>query len=391
MSDCYFPTVNGVSASVGTLTGSLGETGHPVFLLVPAVESGLRNSLLPDDCLSRPAENLILARTASMVLPQLRDNRIGLFWPLKIWRELEEFQPQIIHIHTPGSLGFAAMIWARFKGLPYVFSHHTLFEEYLTYFPFSENLSRLLVLKWIRMFWQGAEAVIAPSFSIKGRIRLQGCRKDIYVIPTGINTEEFREGREDIFKEELGLREKPFIYVGRLAYEKSIDFILKALALLKVRGISAKLALIGGGPAEQSLRKMAEKLGIAENVFFLGWRRREELRHYYASAQALLFASETETQGLAAAEAESCALPAIAVESSGISEAVPLSSPLTVKPGDLEGFAQRIELLMNDTELSHRLGREAREHVRDHFSVQKMRQAALNMYNNIFARSQNNI
>lgn len=383
VSDCYFPTVNGVSASVKTLTESLSRAGSPIFLMVPSVEEDRLSSLFPKNPLSLADENLILARTASLVMPQLKDNRVGLAWPLRIWRELDGFKPEIVHIHTPGSLGFAALVWARLKGLPCVFSHHTLFEEYLTYFPAPEKLSRFLIMKWMRMFWRGARAVVAPSFSIKGRLQLQGCRRDIYIIPTGIDTEAFKEGGEDIFAAELGLREKPFIYVGRLAFEKSIDFILRALAVLKTRGISAQLALIGRGPAERSLKELAAELGIADRVFFLGWRRREELKHYYSSARALLFASETETQGLAVAEAEACAIPAVVVESSGISEAVPLSSPLTVKPGDLEGFAQRIEMIINDGELSLRLGREAREHIRDNYSVWKMRRDVLTMYNNV--------
>lgn len=385
-SDCFFPTVNGVSTSIDSLSCGLASQGSQVMLIVPEVPQNRQfyNSDVTDrqEISDVSGGSLLIRKFSSAVMPQLKDNRIGFPWPFKIWKDIKNFNPKAVHIHTPGTIGLMGLIWAKLNKKPICFTHHTLFEEYLTYFPLPPWAAYPLVLGWLKIFWKASDKVIAPSEEIKLRVEQQGCRTQVTVIPTGVDSDFAENGDPLRLRRELGTDRAPFLYVGRLAYEKSIDFILKALALVKKKyGFEVPFALIGGGPAEEDLRCLSASLGLEKNVHFLGWRSREHLKDYYKSALAFLFASQTETQGLVIIEAESAGLPAVAVKASGVNEAVPCGSPLLSEPGNLESFADHIADLWQNPDKAAALGRLGRIHAAGNFS----RASVLRLYSRFYA------
>ncbi len=374
--DCYFPTINGVCSSIKSLVGGLAEMDHQILLIAPSVPDKLSNFSTDIDLNEKKIKLLYLA---SMVMPQLKDNRIGFPWPWKIWSEIKKFSPELIHIHTPGTVGLMGLIYAKLFKIPYIFTHHTLFEEYLTYFPLPGALSKRLILAWMRLFWNNSYLVIAPSKKVSQRLIEQRCKAPFKVIPSGLNLGSFRNGCGDKLEKELYLSDKPFLYVGRVAYEKSIDFIIEAfaglIAKLKTEENGDKnakalphLVIIGDGPARIDLEKLVDSKNLSLLVHFLGWRKREELKDYYASSLAFVFASETETQGLVVAEAEASGLPVIAVKASGVDEALPPEYNLSVDSGQSEKFAQYMYELWTDREKAEELGLIASKFVENNFS-----------------------
>lgn len=369
VSDCYLPTVNGVCISIQKLVRGLAAKGEEVALLTPSIakNSDLLSSQFKDEC----APNLEHWRFSSWVVPQMANNHFSWPWPLANWSRLKRFKPQVVHIHTPGNLGLYAYLWAKAQGLPYIFTHHTLFDEYLSYSPLPESLSRGIILNWMRLFWNGARLVLAPSPTVRERLQKQGCRVPIEVWPTPIEDRQAEVTSSTLLQEELSLERPPFLYVGRLAFEKSLDFILRALARLKGEGLEAPWVLIGDGPARSSLEALAKELGL-EKVYFLGWRAPQDLPNYYASALAFLFASQTETQGLVVAEAEMAGLPVVAIKASGVVEALPPMSPGLVNPGDLATFATKMEELWGDPQWAQRLGAQGRSFVQANLGLEPL-------------------
>ncbi|MBQ7528354.1 glycosyltransferase, partial [bacterium] len=252
------------------------------------------------------------------------------------------------------------------------------FDEYLIYFPLPEKIAKWIIIKWLNFFWNNAQAVISPSAEVAERMKYQGCKSDVVVIPTAIDEKLFENGDEELLRKELNLERRPLLYVGRIAYEKSLDFLLKVLHNLKDKGHNLPFVLIGDGPAKSDLQRQAERLGI--RAYFLGWRKREELKDYYASAEAFIFASQTETQGLVVAEAESARLPVIAVKASGIVEAVPAEDNLLVDSMDVEVFAQNILHILQDKPFKDDLIRRGREHVKAHFSINGVTDKVISLY-----------
>lgn len=361
-SDCYFPTINGVSTSIETAASALQSSGQQVCLFLPTHPE--------QDSRSAP---LAEVRLPSVVLPVLKDNRLGFPVNRAFWQAVKQRNFDLVHIHTPGTLGLLGLFYAKLRGLPYVFTHHTLFEEYLHYLPLPKKLTAAPVMAWMRMFWNNAQAVIAPSQSIAERLALQGLTVPCQVIPTAINAMalgclEDKEANDPLIPSADSSVNRfcsaennyHLLYVGRLAFEKSLDFLLSALKEIIESRPEAILTFVGDGPARTSLEKMAEQLGIQDHTRFVGWRPRCELAAFYRQARCFLFASQTETQGLVLLEAQTCGCPVVAVAAQGVNEAVSHGKGgFLVAPGNLRDYVDYTLELLNKEGTYHRLSRDA--------------------------------
>ncbi|MGM9998115.1 MAG: glycosyltransferase [Candidatus Bruticola sp.] len=393
--DCYFPTINGVCSSIKSLVYGLFTAGFEVLTVAPKVPQKsciFFENKIPETVEKENGPEFVYF--SSIVLPQLKDNRLGFPWPLAVWSKIKSFAPEVVHVHTPGPIGLMGLIYARLYKLPCVFTHHTLFEEYLTYFPFPQNMSKRLILAWMKLFLNGSSLVIAPSKKVSQRLLEQGYHSSIRVIPSGLNVSSFRNGDGNRLKEELKLNDKPFLYVGRIAYEKSINLIIESFSklieklknsefFLEKQTYLPHLVLIGDGPARKNLEEIVNNLGLSSLVHFLGWRRREELKDYYASSLAFVFASITETQGLTVAEAEAAGLPVIAVKAGGVDEALPPDSFLGIEKQDSDKLAYLMEELWKDRRKASELGSLASEFIENNFSDKKILSVYKDLYDSL--------
>jgi len=367
--DCYHPIVNGVTTSIHLQVQALTQAGHDVRLFAPAVP-GYRDS------------ETWVRRFASVRFPLHPEERVSFPLPLGHLREALAFNPDVVHLHTPFNVGALGWLVASRLGRPRVFTHHTLFEEYLHYVPLPPDVLRPVALGLCRFFWNTSVVVVAPSQQVAQRQCEQGLRRPLRVIPTGVDVESFRGGDPRIPREELGLSpEDPvLLYMGRLAREKSLDFLLEALGLARQRAPGLRLLLVGDGPHRPILQQRARELGLEDAAVFLGYRPRGDLKHYLAASSLFVFASQTETQGLVLLEAQSAGVPVLAVRASGCTEAVASGrSGFLVEPGDLQGFTETLLRVVSDRELRARLAEGALGHAQT-FSVATMGARMLEVY-----------
>jgi len=360
-SDCYHPIVNGVTTSIELQVSTLQEAGHEVRLFAPGVPG------------HTDVEGWV-RRFASCTFPLHREERVSLPWPAANFLEVLRFAPDVVHLHTPFNVGLFGWLAAAGLGCPRVFTHHTLFEEYLHYVPLPPAWLRPVAVGLCRWFWNTSAVVVAPSHEVAERQRRQGLRRPLQVIPTGVDVASFRAGDAAGPRRELGLsgQERVLLYMGRVAREKCLDFLLEAVARARREDPRLRLVVIGDGPERPALQAQADRLGLNGHVTFLGYRPRACLRHYLAAATAFVFTSRTETQGLVLLEAQAAGVPVLAVRASGTSEAVvPERSGFLVDPGDLEAFVAALLRLVGDEALRQRLSVGALEQA-DRFSVGTM-------------------
>lgn len=374
--DCYHPIVNGVTTSIQLQIEFLKQAGHQVRLFAPAVP-GYRDS---DPC---------VRRFASVRFPLHPEERFSFPVPMAHLREALEFKPDLVHLHTPFNVGFFGWMVAAALGVPRVFTHHTLFEEYLHYVPLPPGWLRPVALGLCRFFWNSARLVVAPSQQVGQRQLQQGLQRPVWIIPTGVDVESFQGGDPRIPREELGLgpEEPLLLYMGRVAREKSLDFLFEALVRARRTAPGLRLLVVGDGPDRPMIQQRAETLGLREAALFLGYRPRTELKHYLAAAQLFVFASQTETQGLVLLEAQSAGLPVLALRASGSTEAVdPGRSGFLVEPGDLQSFSETLLRILNDPELRSRLAAGALEQAQA-FSISAMGERMMEAYEEAAGRS----
>ncbi len=368
-SDCYHPIVNGVTTSIQLLASALRRAGHQVRLFAPSVPG------------HSDAEAWV-RRFSSFTFPLHPEERVSLPWPAVNFLEASRFAPHVVHLHTPFNVGLFGWWVAARLGRPRVFTHHTLFEEYLHYVPLPPPWLKPVAVGLCRWFWNTSAAVVAPSREVAERQVQQGLRRPLSVIPTGVDVASFQGGDASGPRQELGLQDgdRILLYMGRVAREKSLDFLLEAVARARRDDPRLRLVLVGDGPERPALQARALELGLEGHAAFLGYRPRASLRHYLAAATAFVFTSQTETQGLVLLEAQAAGVPVLAVRASGTTEAVlPERSGFLVEPGDTGVFAAAMVRLVGDEALLRRLSDGAREQA-ERFSVEAMSVRMLEVY-----------
>jgi len=198
--------------------------------------------------------------------------------------------------------------------------------------------------------------VEAVSPSTADDLVSRGFRRDrIVVIPNGVDLDWYRPGEEPRFEQPT------LLYLGRLKRYKRVDLVIRALAVLRERGVDARLLVAGRGDHEPALRSLVGELGLEDAVRFLGFVPEEEKRRLFQRAWVHVLTSPKEGWGITNLEAAACGTPTVASDSPGLRDSVvDGSTGFLVPHGDVEALADRLTRLLTDAGLRERLGREAR-------------------------------
>ena len=364
--EVYRPVVNGVVASVDTLAEGLRERGHQVYCFTPR---------MPGYSESEGA----VFRMPSLPLPTRTPYRLTL--PLVSRRNVNTVikRLSLVHVHSMFVTGWMGMRYARRYGMPLVYTYHTQLEEYAHYVPFDETTTRRAASQLTRTFANLADAVVVPTPAMAARLRELGVTARVEVVPTGIDVDRFGSGRVDSeLRARIGARptDRLVLCVSRLAKEKNLELLLEALALTGDPNL--KLAIAGDGPDREELEAKAAECGVADRVTFLGIVAREQLPDLYASAEAFVMPSTSETQGLVQAEALAAGAHVIVADAPQNREVVG-SAGLAIE-ANAPSFARAMAAVPAvRQELTARLAREAAQR----FSIDGQLDRMLSLYESL--------
>ncbi|UCC68007.1 MAG: glycosyltransferase, partial [Armatimonadota bacterium] len=210
------------------------------------------------------------------------------------------------------------------------------------------------------------DCVTASTSVVRDFLRQQGVETRIATVPLGVPAMPASPGGRDRVRRMLGLTsERPtLLYVGRLTKEKRLDLLLRAVARLR-RTHEFRLCVVGSGPMEGSLRRLAQRLGISDRVIFCGSVPHEQMADYYSAADIFVFPSPTDTMGLVLVEAMSAGLPCVAVGKYGPGEVVIDGETGFVVPFDEQRLAGATAELLTNRRLRHRMARAALQRASD--------------------------
>lgn len=353
VSDVYFPRVNGVSTSMHTFRQGLAEQGLQVDLIVPRY-----GDEADDD------EGVI--RVPGRALPNDPEDRLVSWKAMhrRVFARAGDYD--LIHVQTPFVAHYAGVAAARKRGLPVVITYHTLFEEYLQHYvpALPASWLRRLARQFSRRQCNAVDAVVVPSSAMAARLVDYGVTTPLEVLPTGIPLQRFARGNGAAFRRAHAIStERPLaLFVGRVAHEKNIGFLLEALAHAHKHCPAALLLITGDGPAKAALQHHAAQLGLADSVRFMGYLDRDtELPDCYAAADAFVFASRTETQGLVLLEALAAGTPVIALAAMGTTDIVVNAPGCLAPPDDPRSFGLALAKLLSDPALRQSLAAQARQ------------------------------
>lgn len=353
ISDVYYPRINGVSTSIATSRKALHGLGHQTLLVAPEYPG-----------YSEPEENIV--RVPSLYLPLDPEDRIMRTRPLRQrMQALASQRYDLVHIHTPFVAHRAGTWLARRLGIPAVETYHTFFEEcfhhYLPVLP--RSWMRLAARAVSRRLERGLDGLIVPSRAIEQALRRYGLRVPIRIIPTGLDLAEFTAGDKQRFCRTHGLDpDRPtLVYVGRVAHEKNIGFLLEVVNQVRRTVPEVLLVVAGEGPAREALQRRVDQLQLSANVVFIGYLQRgQPLWDCYAAGDAFVFASKTETQGLVLLEALALGVPVISTAELGTSDVLKDCGGAVLAEDNVADFTAKTLGVLNDRELRLALRARAR-------------------------------
>ena len=360
LSDVFFPRVNGVSTSIQTYRSDLQALGHQVTLVAPQYPSAIVAATAATD----PIDTV---RIESRGVPRDPEDRLLKWGPLMRWAEsLRPDDVDVIHIQTPFVAHYAGLRLARRLGCPVVETYHTYFEHYLHHYVpgIPAALTRSLARRMTVSQCGAVQAVISPSRQMADALRDYGVKTPIEVLPTGLPPAAFGAGNGAAFRAQFGIpAQRPVItFVGRVAHEKNIDFLLQMLVELRRRVPDVLMVIAGEGPAEQHLRALAARLGLEPNVLFIGYLERTRgLLDCYRAADAFVFASRTETQGLVLLEAMAQGTPVVSTAVMGTVDVLSGAGGAVVVPEEVGPFADAVAGVLRDPRHRDELSGRARD------------------------------
>ncbi|MCD6571375.1 MAG: glycosyltransferase [Deltaproteobacteria bacterium] len=371
-SNTYWPFTGGVPVAVDTMAEQLMAKGHKVSIITSTNAGEMKDPPY-------------VHRINYLSLPGIPESRLkisnrnqwiwNLFWAIdtplggrialsardQIRHIVEDEAIDIIHVNQPFGLGLQALLVAKEKGIPCIYTFHTQYEHYLKGILVENPLISHIVSHYSYKFANSCDYVIAPSETIKTLLLKHHVRVPIKVIPTGVgNAFAYRGNRAFIRRKyNISKNTKVFITVSRLSSAKNVGAIIRAFSLIHGKEPDTHLLIVGDGREKAALEREAEKLGITDAVSFTGDIPRKNLPHYYAGADIFLFASRYESQGIVLIEAMATGLPIISFDIPAAREALKGSGASLVN--NAEEMALKAVCLLKDKSLRREISICSRE------------------------------
>lgn len=339
-SDTCFPQVNGVSKYLEEMQRYMDKNNILYQLFLPPTN---RDRINITTFSGRPFG----------LYPELQ-----ICWPSngKINEVLDKFNPDLVCLVTPLSIGWAGLKYARRRKIPVVAAYHTNIPQYLSYYRL--GAMRGTVWKYLKWFHSFSSINFCPSLDTMEQLLLHGIG-NISISNNGVDTASFTPEKynEYIRQQYAPPGDLLLLYVGRLAPEKGLFSLMKAAELLNEAQLNYKLLVVGDGPDRTALQDQAPA-----NVLFAGYKSGIELQQIYASADIFIFPSATETFGNVVLEAMASGLPVVGAYRGGVTESLRDGfNGLAFNPDDTLAIAHNILRLANDSNLYNELSQNARE------------------------------
>jgi 1,2-diacylglycerol 3-alpha-glucosyltransferase len=372
----YLPHVGGVARSVSTYEDELRRRGHSVRVVAPTFEGAADST---DDVLRVPAIQGFNGSDFSVRIPQ----------PGMIAEFLDEFGPQVIHSHHPFLLGDSALRYAWARQLPLVFTHHTLYEQYTRYVPLDSDALKRAAIQLAVDYCNLCTQVIAPSESIEQLLAERGVTTPITAIPTGIDLDFYSSGNRKRLLAEHDIPADALVigHVGRLAGEKNLEFLARAMRQYLARRKDAVFLVVGTGDQEDAFRAAASPGVDPRQVLLVGKKTGRELADAYAAMDVFVFSSQSETQGMVLAEAMAAGAPVVALDGPGVRDVVARDNGRLLAGDASEAdFARALDEVTADPRRLRRLCEQARASIEE-FSLEHCADRLEQLYARLIAEA----
>ncbi len=378
MTNTFLPHTGGVARSVASFSEAFLARGHRVTVIAPTFEG---ESEAEPDVIRVPAVQNFNGSDFSVRLPI----------PGFLTKKMDHLQPDVIHSHHPFLLGHTALRIAAMRNLPIVFTHHTMYERYTHYVPADSMAMKRFAIQLATDYANSCDQVIAPSESIGQILKERGVTTPIRAIPTGIDQAVFRHGDGQAARSRYEIPGDAFVvgHVGRLAPEKNLAFLTRAVADFLEGNKKAHFLLIGDGPDQEMIRSVFQARNLSDRFHHpQGALDGQNLTDAYHAMDVFAFASHTETQGMVLAEAMTAGVPVVAIDAPGVREIVRdgVNGHLLPKESEAQFVEALADLAFADEKTRARQSAAARD-TAEEFSMDRCATKMLELYEECLQRA----
>lgn len=366
--ETYKPYISGLVTSVVMLKEALEKQGHTVYIVTANLESYHYEYDEKEKILKIPG-----------IPTGIYDSRLTSIYPIKAVNIIKSWNLDIIHSQTEFAIGTFARLFSKQYNIPIVHTYHTMYEDYVHYITKGYfDYSSKKIVEYLTKFYCDktiTELIVPTKKAYQLFKEKYNVERNIHIVPTGIEVERFYIERSNIkeineLKRSLNITRKDFclVFVGRIAEEKNIPFLIDVISKLKEKKPNIKLLIIGDGPDKENYENLTKEMDCLNNIIFTGKVPWDKVPIYYHIADAFITASQSETQGLTVIEAMAASLPALCINDESFNNTVidGLNGYLFETKEDC---INKIELIMNDKKLKKQLEKGARTSADGHSSI----------------------
>lgn len=325
--DTYAPQMNGVARTLTRWEQALRRRGHRVRIFTTTFP-GTRSTT-------------DVTRFDSVPFWGYRELRLAAPSGGRVARELQEFAPDLVHVATPFGVGLAGRAAALRLGIPLVTSYHTSLAEYAHYYGLGAASG--IGMSYLRWFHNSGLRTFVPTRVIADQLRDRGFER-LALWSRGVDAVRFHPGHRDAgMRARMGAGRDGFVvgYVGRVAAEKGVGVLSRAVAEVVRQCPGTAFAVAGDGPALSECRRLTPA-----NSWFAGRLTGRALSQFYASLDLFVFPSATDTFGNVLLEAMASGVPVVAADVPQAREVLGSAAARYFPPGDSESLARVVRELV---------------------------------------------
>ncbi|EAR25384.1 glucosyltransferase [marine actinobacterium PHSC20C1] len=335
--DTFWPQINGAATFIARLAAGLAERGHDVHIVAPSYS----NKKLGQMVETHEGQKMTLHRLYSwrwLGHPWLRFSL-----PWRIRRNsaivLDRIKPDVIHFQSHIIIGRGMTIEGRKRGIRLVGTNHFMPENLLDH---ARIIPRFMREKAIRMGWDAAarsfvraERVTTPTRRAADYLEENTSVRNVIAVSCGINADGYNGNLEP-------KPENLIVFLGRLAEEKQIDKLIRAVSIMD-RELNVKLEIVGGGELEGKLRALVASLGLEDQVTLTGFVEQDQLRDALQRGSVFAMPSIAELQSISTMEAMASGLPVVAANAMALPHLVhDGENGFLFEPGNIEDLAAKL-------------------------------------------------
>lgn len=369
--DTYAPQINGVSISLQLISEGLTRRGHQVTVFAPNFPGYKDNEpgvfRIPSlKYLNKPPIYVAVLGT-----------------PRTTWSLTRKYF-DVLHAHSPLTVGLLAYVMASTSNLPLIYTYHTSITDYTHYLKVIGGTD--IIRRGARWFSAATtnlgDQVVVPSLKFRRLLLEQKVRKPIHTIPNGIDLSNFKAAKNPgSFRSRLGIRPHApiLLSVGRMDPEKRLDFLVDAFVGLSEQHPHARLVFAGDGGAKKNIEAKAATTKVKDRIHFLGMVNRAELPDVLHDATVFLSASTTEVHPISAIEAIASGLPMVVVEDEAFEGMVENDQNGHRVPLDVGMFSDTVSALLADREKLAKFSKHSMQ-LSEKFSIEGQVKALESLY-----------